>query len=79
MGRSEYEKYLYGEWNVQLRINGVLASSLEVAALSPEDIKRVEYHDNPGLRYGEGIDIVLDYITIKRTSGGNLGVDLSIN
>ena len=35
--------------NVQLRINGVLASSLEVAALSPEDIKRVEYHDNPGL------------------------------
>ena len=56
--------------NVQLRINGVLASSLEVAALSPEDIKRVEYHDNPG-------DIVLDYITIKRTSGGNLGVDLS--
>lgn len=55
--------------NVQLRINGVLASSLEVAALSPEDIKRVEYHDNPGLRYGEGIDIVLDYITIKRTSG----------
>ena len=26
--------------NVQLRINGVLASSLEVAALSPEDIKR---------------------------------------
>ena len=63
--------------NVQLRINGVLASSLEVAALSPEDIKRVEYHDNPGLRYGEGVDIVLDYITIKRTSGGNLGVDLS--
>ena len=38
--------------NVQLRINGVLASSLEVAALSPEDIKRVEYHDNPGLRFG---------------------------
>lgn len=34
--------------NVQLRINGVLASSLEVAALSPADIKRVEYHDNPG-------------------------------
>lgn len=63
--------------NVQLRINGVLANSLEVAALSPADIKRVEYHDNPGLRYGEGVDIVVDYITIKRTSGGNLGMDLS--
>ena len=65
MGRSEYEKYLYGEWK------------RSVAYKWPEDIKRVEYHDNPGLRYGEGIDIVLDYITIKRTSGGNLGVDLS--
>lgn len=63
--------------NVQLRINGVAASSLEVTALSPADIKRVEYHDNPGLRYGEGVDIVLDYITVKRTSGGNFGVDLN--
>lgn len=63
--------------NVQLRINGVEATSLEVLALSPSDIKRVEYHDNPGLRYGEGVDIVLDYITVKRTSGGNFGVDLS--
>ena len=63
--------------NVQLRINGIAASSLEIAALSPGDIKRVEYHDNPGLRYGEGVDVVLDYITVKRTSGGNFGVDLT--
>lgn len=63
--------------NLQLRINGVQASPLEVAALPPADIKRVEYHDNPGLRYGEGVDIVLDYITVKRTSGGNFGMDLN--
>lgn len=63
--------------NVQLRINGIQASTLEVLALSPTDIRRVEYHDNPGLRYGEGVDVVLDYITVKRTSGGNFGVDLS--
>lgn len=62
---------------VQLRINGVEASSLEVTALSPADVKRVEYHDNPGLRYGDGVDVVLDYITVKRTSGGNFGVDLN--
>ena len=30
-----------------------VASSLEVAALSPEDIKRVEYHDNPACDMGK--------------------------
>lgn len=77
MGRSEYEKYLYGEWKRSVAYKWRVGFFLRSRSLSPEDIKRVEYHDNPGLRYGEGIDIVLDYITIKRTSGGNLGVDLS--
>ena len=60
MGRSEYEKYLYGEWNVQLRINGVLAYFLRSRRPLAGGYQTVEYHDNPGLRYGEGIDIVLD-------------------
>ena len=63
--------------NVQLRINGVSATSKDVLAIPPSDIRRVEYHDNPGLRYGEGVDVVLDYITVKHTSGGNFGVDLN--
>lgn len=62
--------------NVQLRINGVQATSRDVLAIPPADIRRVEYHDNPGLRYGEGVDIVLDYITVRRSYGGNFGVDL---
>lgn len=62
--------------NVQLRINGVQATSRDVLAIPPLDIRRVEYLDNPGLRYGEGVDVVLDYITVRRTSGGNVGIDL---
>lgn len=59
--------------NLQIRINGASASVQDVLSLSPTDIKRVEYHDNPSLRYGENVEGVIDYITTKRTSGGNIG------
>lgn len=59
--------------NLQIRINGALASVQDILSLSPAYIKRVEYHDNPSLRYGNNIEAVIDYITIKRTSGGNAG------
>lgn len=65
-----------GNGTLQLRINGLKATSQEVLALSPQDIKRVEYHDNPGLRYGDGVEAVIDYITVQRNSGGNIGVSL---
>ncbi|WP_455673347.1 outer membrane beta-barrel protein [Phocaeicola sp.] len=65
-----------GGETLQLRINGVEATSQDVLALSPQDIKRVEFHDTPGLRYGDGVGAVIDYITIRRTSGGNIGVSL---
>lgn len=61
---------------LQLRINGVEATAQEVLALSPDDIRRVEYHDRPGLRYGDGVGAVADYITVRRTDGGNAGVSL---
>lgn len=65
-----------GGETLQLRINGVEATPQEVQALSPADIRRVEYHDNPGLRYGEGVGAVIDYITVRHTSGGNVGTSL---
>jgi len=37
---------------VQLRINGRQAGIDQVRALLPETIRRVEWIDNPGLRYG---------------------------
>lgn len=65
-----------GNESVQLRINGVEASSQEVLALSPQDVQRVEYHDNPSVRYGDNVGAVIDYIMVHRTSGGSVGTDL---
>ena len=61
---------------VQLRINGVQATHEEVVALRPEDVVRVEYHEQPGLRYG-GAAAVIDYIVKRKESGGNLSADLT--
>ena len=62
--------------DVQLRINGVEATKEEVSAIRPTDVIRVEYHDNPGLRYG-GVAAVLDYIVRKKENGGNIAGDLT--
>lgn len=62
--------------DVQLRINGVEATKEEVSAISPTDVIRVEYHDNPGLKYG-GAAAVLDYIVKKKENGGNIAGDLT--
>ncbi|WP_288206619.1 TonB-dependent receptor [uncultured Parabacteroides sp.] len=60
-----------GNGEVQLRINGILVTYPEVAALNPEDIIRIEYHDSPGVRYGNAA-VVIDYITRKKESGGSI-------
>jgi hypothetical protein len=64
-----------GGGEVQLRINGVKVEIDEIVALQPEDIIRVEYHDNPGLRYGNAAAVV-DYIVRRQETGGNLGVNI---
>ena len=65
----------YGE-SVQLRINGVEVTQAEVIAIRPEDVIRVEYHEQAGLRYG-GVPAVVDYIVRRRESGGNVSADLT--
>ena len=65
----------YGE-SVQLRINGVESTQEEVIAIRPEDVIRVEYHEQPSLRYG-GVAAVVDYIVRKRESGSNFSGDIT--
>ena len=65
----------YGE-SVQLRINGVEVTHAEVVAIQPADVIRVEYHDQPGLRYG-GVAAVVNYIVKKKETGGNVSADLT--
>lgn len=56
--------------SVQVRINGRESSIEQVRALLPETIKRVEWMDNPGLRYG-GANYVLNFIVTNPTIGGS--------
>lgn len=57
--------------SVQLRINGRESSIDQVRALLPETIKRVEWIDNPGLRYN-GANYVLNFVVSNPTLGGSL-------
>lgn len=57
--------------SVQVRINGRVSSIDQVRSLLPETIKRVEWIDNPGLRYG-GANYVLNFIVSNPTVGGSL-------
>ncbi len=56
--------------SVQVRINGREATIEQVKNLLPETIKRVEWMDNPGLRY-QGAVAVLNFIVINPTVGGS--------
>ncbi len=56
---------------VQVRVNGRESTIDQVRALLPETIKRVEWIDNPGLRYG-GANYVLNFIVANPTLGGSL-------
>lgn len=59
---------------VQLRINGIEVSTAEIVALHPSDILRIEYHDDPGMRYNNA-PAVIDYITRVKESGGNVSLN----
>lgn len=62
--------------DVQLRINGVEVSQVEIVSLRPADILKVEYYDDPGARYCNA-GAVLNYIVKRKESGGNFSGDLS--
>lgn len=64
----------YGNGKVILCINGVKVTSAEITAIPVADILKIDYYDNPGVRYGEA-DAVINYITKRRNSGGNLNGD----
>lgn len=68
------EVTLPGGGEVQYRINGVKTELQDILALLPADIIRIEFHDNPGLRYGNA-EVVLDYIVRRPETGGSAGID----
>lgn len=61
--------------SVQIRIDGVKATSNDLAALYTKRIKSIEYIDNAGLRYGDGIKYVINIHMRRSTQGYELGLD----
>ena len=61
--------------SVQTRINGIVATSTEVAALLPKEIVRIEFIENPGGRYGDSsLGAVVDIIVRRRETGGLVNI-----
>lgn len=59
--------------SVQLCINGRKVGKEEINALLPEDIIRVEYLEDPGLRYGDA-GAVVNYIVRRYELGGSFSI-----
>ena len=57
--------------SVQVRINGRVSTFDQVKTLLPSTVKRVEWIDNPGLRYN-GATYVLNFVVTNPTVGGSL-------
>ena len=66
-----------GRGSIQLRINGIIVGREEMLSLSPERISRIDFIDNPGVRYGEGIAYVINILTRRNDSGYTVGADLT--
>ena len=58
---------------VQVRINDVEASTADLQALQPKEVEKVELIDRPGMRYGDGVGIVINIITRKVSRGYVVG------
>jgi len=62
-----------GGGNVQVRINDVVASTTQIKALRPASVLRVEYIDDPGVRYGdENVSAVINFIVKQMESGASI-------
>ena len=63
--------------SVQVRINDVVATKEDLMAMDMQGVQRVEFIDNPGVRYGEGIAYVINFKVRKPDSGYVVGTELA--
>ena len=68
---------LGSQGTVQIRLNGTIVSKSDLLSLDPKTIKNIEFIDNPGVRYGEGIAYVINIRTSHSQDGYIVGADLT--
>lgn len=62
---------------VQVRINDIIASREDLLALDMQGIDHIEFIDNLGVRYGEGIAYIINFKVKKTISGYVIGSQLT--
>ena len=63
--------------SVQVRINGIIVDKSEMLSLDPKSIRKIDFIDNPGVRYGDGIAYVIDITTRRADNGYTLGTSFT--
>ena len=75
---TEHTVYAFdGRGSVQLRINDLIVGEAEMLALNLQDISKIDFIHQPGVRYGEGVAYVINILTRRAESGSSMGADLS--
>lgn len=65
---------LPGDEKIQLCINGANVEENDIRAIKPNEVVRIEYIDNPGVRYGD-VSVVINYILKRPATGGYIGLN----
>ena len=61
---------------LQIRINDIVADKHDLVALNPKAVRRVDFLQNPGARYGTDVSFVVNIVTDKAGRGYAVGVDV---
>ena len=61
---------------LQVRINDIVADRHDLTALDPKTVKSVDFIQNPGVRYGQGVTFVVNIVTSKPEFGYTVGAEL---
>lgn len=61
---------------LQVRINDIVADKHDLTSLDPKTVRRVDFLQNPGARYGMDVDYVINIITEKPEFGYTVGTEL---
>lgn len=61
---------------IQIRINDIVATENDLASLDISAVKYIDFIRNPGVRYGQNVNFVIDIIMKKAVSGYVVGADL---
>lgn len=61
---------------LQVRINDIVADKHDLTSLDPKSVRRVDFLQNPGARYGMDVNYVINIITEKPEFGYTVGAEL---